>query len=395
MPLRDDRRRRVLTEEVRQAAGVSLPRPVARPAAAAGVADDAAPPKPKHYAPAARRDRQPRLVDLLPSRILTLAGWWLSGLVVIVGLEVAYLWQPALARLTSASQAAVIDLAGHDGLANWFSALLLGTTGLAAVLVYTLRRHRVDDYHGRYRVWLWAAALFCLLSIQQTTALAALGETLTAGLLARWGLADPTRVWQIFLLSLLGLFGLRMLVEMRRSLAAGAAWSAAALCAVLAWCLWQSQLSLGSETLNVMAAAGSQLLAHLLALTAIGLFARHVMLDAEGLIPVVRRRKLESSGRRSDRSTAAPGDARFADPPQKPKPHPPLRTDLPGGREGAGRPGGDVPLRPPASAAPPAAARPADDADEDDDSTADAQDQRLSRAERKRLKRELRRQQRG
>ena len=35
---------------------------------------------------------------------------------------------------------------------------MLGSSSLTALLVYVIRRHKMDDYRGRYRLWLWCAA---------------------------------------------------------------------------------------------------------------------------------------------------------------------------------------------------------------------------------------------
>ena len=54
---------------------------------------------------------------------------------------------------------------------TWFSSMTLAMAAMVAVLVYTVRRHRKDDYQGRYRVWLWAAACFMLMSLDETASL--------------------------------------------------------------------------------------------------------------------------------------------------------------------------------------------------------------------------------
>ena len=42
---------------------------------------------------------------------------------------------------------------------------------MTAVLIYTLRRHRLDDYGGRYRLWLWAAACWFVMSMDEACTL--------------------------------------------------------------------------------------------------------------------------------------------------------------------------------------------------------------------------------
>jgi len=44
-----------------------------------------------------------------------------------------------------------------EGALAWTSAVALLVVALVARLIYSLRRHRVGDYSGRYRVWKWVA----------------------------------------------------------------------------------------------------------------------------------------------------------------------------------------------------------------------------------------------
>lgn len=397
MPLRD-RRRLLLSDERRAAAAAVPPRVTVR----RGEADDDEPVPAKRYSPAARRDRQPRLVDLVPSRRLTLAGWLAFGLTVIGALEVAYLWMPPLVEAAGEAAASIVDLAPHRGLASWFSALLLGTTGLCALLVYSLRRHRVDDYHGRYRVWVLAAAAFLALSVEQTTALSRLGQALVAAINHGQRLGENPVVWTVACAVVVGLFGLRILVEIRLSWAASLAWLVGCASLVGALLVERGWATAGDLALQTMAAAGCRMLGHLLLLTSIGLYARHVMLDAEGLLPVRRRKRRVE--KKSPLGEEQPGDGRTRiDPSQSLKPHAAPRTDLPSVKSSAAvdKPAAVRPAT--ASARPegplasrihrPAAASDDDDHEGDDDDSSAAR--QLSRAERKRLKRELRRQQRG
>ena len=101
-------------------------------------------------------------------------GFFIGGSIllgVVAGLEVLYAWMPRLAALTTDGRVAALDLDGEGSLAVWFSSTTLSLAALAAILVYSVRRHKKDDYHGHYRIWLWAAMCWGLMSIDETSSL--------------------------------------------------------------------------------------------------------------------------------------------------------------------------------------------------------------------------------
>ena len=54
----------------------------------------------------------------------------------------------ALAAKTAAGRITALEFGTKGSLAGWFSSLVLLAASLVAVVVYTVRRHRMDDYHG-------------------------------------------------------------------------------------------------------------------------------------------------------------------------------------------------------------------------------------------------------
>ena len=138
------------------------------------------------YSQRARRDHQPRLTELVPTRYRTLAVWLAVGLAAVGAVVAIDTWLPQLVRWLHAEGNPALELTGHRPLAVWMSSLLLGSGGLVALLLYSLRRHRVDDYHGRYRVWLWGAALWFCLSLDEATSLHTLAQILCTSWSVRW-----------------------------------------------------------------------------------------------------------------------------------------------------------------------------------------------------------------
>ena len=150
---RDDRRRRLLTDELANSDDQHACR----------VWPEDAPPRPKseHYGDADFLDQQLRLLDLIPRGLVAFTVLPITATAILVGLEFAYAWM--VQRVAGGGTlVAALDLAAKGSLACWFSSLMLLAASVAALLVYAVRRHRTDDYQGRYRIWLWAAACWFL-----------------------------------------------------------------------------------------------------------------------------------------------------------------------------------------------------------------------------------------
>ena len=156
---RRDQRRRLVLSWHRTA--------VAPPAAAA------APRRPADYGPDALPERQPSLAAVLPTsmgRFAAVSAVLLAVLAATVGpgLRQAFTGGPVFdleAPRFSATLAAIgrcLDLHGPFSLGGWLAELCLIAAAATALSVRQMRRHRRDDYQGRYRAWGWLAALFTL-----------------------------------------------------------------------------------------------------------------------------------------------------------------------------------------------------------------------------------------
>jgi len=239
-------------------------------------------------------DEQPRLTDLIPQRISTFLVLTLAAVTCIVALEVLYSWMPTLAAMTTDGRVAAIDLDGEGSLAVWFSSVTLLAAAAVTLVIYFVRRHRVDDYQGRYRIWLVAAACWILMSLDETASLHEGFKELMSHVTGNRLLGDGSLWWAIPYLFLLGTVGSRLLLDMRRCFLASGALILAAACYLvgvttqLQWILPQS----GAE--GVMVEEGAEMLGNVLLLLALGLYARYVILDAEGLL--LRIEDLEGGG---------------------------------------------------------------------------------------------------
>ncbi len=347
------------------------------------------------YTAQARRDQQPRLTDLVPTRFRTLLFVYLLGLLVVGAVELLYFHLDALAVHVVRQSLGVFDLASRGSFAAWYSSLLLSVTAALAALIYTLRRHRIDDYRGRYRIWIWATLGFLLLAVNQTADVDdLLGEVVD--LAARCAGVSSPWIWPGLCATVWLACVARLSFELCRSrsgLLIGWLGAIAWLASTNAFGL----LDLESPTLTIMLAVGLKLFGQLTILAAHTAYARYVLLDAHGLLPA--RGAAEPSGTRRRRKRGEAAADEEAQSGETTKSTAPARTDLDppliAARQSAttapSRSEADRPVtasfaRPAATAAA-SSSQPSDsDGDEDDDDA--AANRGLTRAERKRLRRE-------
>jgi hypothetical protein len=381
---RDDRRRRVFLEEMAAAPSDDSTSGDAASASSAAAA----------YSAAAEADRQPRITDFIPRRPATLAVLLLALLACAAGIESLYALFADVAGSAGSAAPATFAVAGGSGLAAWFSTLLFTAAGLISLLVYTIRRHKADDYRGHYRVWLWAAAAWFLAGADASARIHLAVRSLCVILFGSLDGRDD--IWWIGAYgAVLAALGLRLAIEVRACRPALIGLATALVCYLVAAPGWLESAALDG-VLNAMLGSSLGLVASVLLLFSMIAYARHVYLDAQGLLPkkqAARRRREKgarkdaaaSASQKSDASGTASESAS------------PRRNDL----------STPAPAPRPAStgASPSSAARPAavssqspsydqdDDADDaDDDSDAN---RHLSKAERKRLRKQMRRERRA
>jgi hypothetical protein len=293
---RDDRRRRVLSDTLAFAAAG-----VGSRASCRRLSDDApAVRKSENYGDAAFMDEQPRLTDLVPRRLSVFVLVFLAGLAIVAGLEGLYAWMPQLAGATSDGRVAAFDLDGEGSLAVWFSSTTLSLAGLLAILVFTVRRHRTDDYSGRYRVWLWAAACWFLMSLDETASLHEGFKEMMVLVTGTRVFGDGSVWWVACYFFLLGAVGTRLLVDMRECWLSSAAFVGVAACYVVAVLAQLGWVLPESGARGVMLEEGAEMIGDLMLLLAMGLHARHVILDAEGLVAHRRPQAAELAAKLAD-----------------------------------------------------------------------------------------------
>jgi hypothetical protein len=295
----DDRRRRVLTDEV---IGASPAETAPSTAAARPPSKRRATPAPL-YGDDSLTDRQPRVTDLVPRRYLTVFLPLLIGLLLVAALEAIYAWLPELAAYTRDGELTALDLAAEGSLGSWFSSTTLLLASVTALLVYAVRRHRQDDYHGRYRVWLWAAALWLLMSVDEGASLHEGFQELMSAVSGQGGWGGGA-VWSIAGYGLVLLtVGTRLVLEMRSCRGSTTALALGIGCYAVAVAVKQKFVPGLYAGRAVMVKEGCEMAGNVWLLWAMLLHARYVVLEAEGALPV--RVKREKKVRRGDLVSAA------------------------------------------------------------------------------------------
>jgi len=317
MTQRHDRRRRLLTDD-------SL-------ADGEGSSDEAGgsdttgsrDPQRRTYANGVRFDRQRRIHDVFPARYWTIAATAFGALALVAGIELAHVWATATSGFLTAEDLSAFDLDAKHNLSQWFSSTLLGLCCLASVFLYSVRRHRVDDYHGRYRVWIWTAIVCMLSSLGETTDVAQFARAICRWLERVSSLTEPV-VWPSVVGLVLGILAVRLTIEVRRSRLSLTCGTISAICFLLATAVSRQWLVLPPVANELLVLRGSLLVGYVFALTTLLVYTRYVVLEIEGLL-VVRTRKPKRV--RAKAPAKASATKLSIDPPHKPAaPH--VRTDL-------------------------------------------------------------------
>ena len=241
------------------------------------------------YADEALKENQLRLCDLIPK------AWW-AILLLLLLLPAGMLFGIAQGYLHFHQQdgaaAAAFALTGSGNLASWFASLLLLSAVVGSMQVYLLRRHKLDDYRGRYKIWLVVAAWSAIASLDASSGLHRVLELAAQRVSTAGMLASADGWWLLIAGGITGILGLRLVVEMRRTIPSllfmGIALIgySSLLAQQLGWVVFPSTVD--SSLLCAMILLGS----HIAACLSIWMFARHCFFSAQRF---GRRRRHDSS----------------------------------------------------------------------------------------------------
>ncbi|MGD9645734.1 MAG: hypothetical protein AB7U73_08480 [Pirellulales bacterium] len=305
----DERRRRLLADEASGVRDTKKGDAGSEPATTPPVAVRKAR-RTRRYGDPSFADGHLRVTDLVPRHYMALSLWFVAGALAIAGIEALYYFMP---RMTADGHVPAFDLAGHGHLGNWLGSSVLLVSSLVSLLVYSIRRHKADDYNGRYRIWLWAAAVWLVMSIDETAGLHHGFQGLMTGLTGTHIAGDGALWWMLPYGLILLAVGGRLTFEILACRGATAFYVLAGLMlgAAVAVHLEAIPYPLPAEYL-VMLEEGLELTGDWFLLVSLALFARFTILEAEGGLQQraakAKRSKHKGEARRSHDSDESSSD---------------------------------------------------------------------------------------
>ena len=289
---REHRRRRALVEDRRQPPMAQVNPSHDRPM--------------RRYSAAIARQHQRRLVDLIPRRRWALLVWYLILPTILVAHAALASWESELRHFGWSADLAPLRLDHSPNLAAWTTAMaLMATAGYSALILY-FRRHKIDDYRGRYRVWYPVIAFTLALSFLAGSGLAESARSIMVNLFDLAGLSlESPWVKGLVWVSALAAWA-RLLLELAGSRAATTGLVVTGIFLTTSevgrFVRWPSaELRDGAQMLLVLASALAGLL------TAVS-FARFIYLDTQAIGPVERRRFWPQSRRSGNAAGNPAGD---------------------------------------------------------------------------------------
>jgi hypothetical protein len=169
------------------------------------------------YSQEVRKACSQRLVQLIPVRPLSFIAACLASLLVPCTLMVFHYMIYVSGSLQWYGQplAVALDASHPSSIAAWFGSHLWLLCLAATVLTFQLRRHKLDDYRGEYRLWFWLVLTCLLASVDSTTHLTELfGLAVDPWSQANLGLSGPALTTST-LTVLIGMLGLRLCSELK------------------------------------------------------------------------------------------------------------------------------------------------------------------------------------
>jgi hypothetical protein len=195
-----------------------------------------------------------------------------------------------------------LALGGSMTLSSCLAASLLLATAILALAVFHIRRHKIDDYKGRYRMWYVVIVVLGLASVDVITH-AHRGLRDVMGMLIEQPPWQNQATWWVLAWSFVGgVVALRALIEVRRCRLAVLTWMLAATCLAGSALLYLDRFEIAPAQTHLMARSALFLAGLHLLMFGAALYARFVYLEAQGAAKAAAKTRQKSTDRREKRS---------------------------------------------------------------------------------------------
>lgn len=291
-----DRRRRVLKDEVLAASSNNS----YLRTDSDDVADDA-----PRYSDAAGVENHPQITDFVPRRYRSIATVIVAGGGITAVLGALQLFVEPVMESHHYQNAGALSLIGIGGFASWVSAVVLLMTSALCLMTYSLRRHRIDDFRGRYRVWRAATFACLMMSAVSVTGLHHIIATAMTQLTG-WSALRDGAVWWLIVPGLpMTWIGLRALFDVRECRLAATLLTFAAATYFTSAVTYLGFVPVASVEIQSLIVGAALLMGHFFLLAGAIAYARFVILDAQSLIPRVQKPLKHSVRGEADKATSA------------------------------------------------------------------------------------------
>lgn len=206
-----------------------------------------------NYSQDVRKTCQLRVVQWIPLRSTSVSILIGTGWAIWCGLLLCHYFFHSNANSVGRSPVPflqLLDLRSPHSIANWMTCQLWFLTAFASWLVYSIRKHRLDDFSATYRVWFVMIGLSIFSCFDTaTSAMYLLGQSIDPWTRREIGYGG----WPLILAayaSIAALVGLRLSTEIRISRAALGLWFGGLLA-------WASAALLGTGLLKIQWSPGS------------------------------------------------------------------------------------------------------------------------------------------
>ncbi len=249
------------------------------------------------YSQAVRRACQQRLVQLIPVRSgslwFVIGGLWALWATLLIAHYFVHIRSATISQQWPISF--LVHLRSTHGIAHWLGSQLWMLTAVASLMIFQLRKHKLDDYRAKYRLWaiLAVAALVSSLDVS-SSGLYLLGKSLDPWTIREFGYSGWTVVLATFA-TLVGILGLRLCSELK-----------VAPFSVVFWLVglfsWAGSALIGtgliispwSQPVTDLVVGGAWLGGILAVFLAAGIFLRHIYIEAQQRF-ILRNRLIKTS----------------------------------------------------------------------------------------------------